>query len=128
MLISYKWSIVKVQVEKQFDGKSNVVTQAEWLCQGADTANNLTANVAGTKKFALGDTFTDYKQLTEEQVLAWCTGEETVSVKDEDETVFTITRNLKNNVEQQIATEFARQIDEKASETKLPWLTVALPA
>ena len=126
MSISYKWSIVKVQVASQLDGKSNVVTQAEWLCQGKDSANDLVADVAGVKSFSLADAFTEHGQLTEAQVLGWCTDEETISVKDEDGGVFNLTRNLKNSTEQQIAAEFARQLAEKASESKLPWVAVAL--
>jgi hypothetical protein len=122
MTISYKWSIVKLQVTPEFQGKNNVVTQAEWLCDGVDADSKLSASVAGVKALSLGNTFTAYNQLTEAEVLDWCTGEETVSVTDEDGNVNQLTRNLKVNVEQQIATEFARQLAEKALESKLPWL------
>ena len=127
MTISYKWSVVKVQIKPQFEDKVNVIIQAEWSCQGTDEANGLTASVAGIKNLALSDTFTAYEQLTEEQVLGWCTGEETISVTDEDGNVTQVTRNLKNNAEQQIAIEFARQLAEKAFESKLPWAQIAQP-
>lgn len=122
MTISYKWSIVKLQVAAQLEGKNNVVTQAEWLCDGVDAGSKLSASVAGVKALSLGNTFTAYNQLTEAEVLDWCIGEETVSITDEDGNVTEVTRNLRDNVEQQIAAEFARQLAEKALESKLPWL------
>lgn len=98
-MITYKWSIEKVKVT----GDTNIVTHAYWRCD----ANNgsLSAASAGVNELTLGDTFTAYNQLTEQQVLDWCS-------------------NIKKTVEAELADNIEKQKIEKQSEPALPWAQI----
>jgi hypothetical protein len=94
-MITYKWSIEKVVVTT-----NDAVTHVYWRCDGTDNVNS--AACAGIKELVLGDSFTPYDQLTEQQVLDWC---------------FTI----KDDAEGQVAGQIANQILKKQAEPALPW-------
>ena len=95
-MISYKWTIEKLQV-----AEDNLVVKAEWRVTA--TQDNLTASAVGTQAFVRGNSFIPYEQLTEQQVLDWCFP----TVKDEGEA--------------QVAGQIARQLAKKAAEPALPW-------
>ena len=122
MSLTFKWSVSKVGVEQQ-KGKANIVTNVDWIVQAIDSNNNLSASAAGTRNFALGSTFTAYEKLTEQQVLAWCFQPETISVTDKDNNVRTVTKNLKDEGEAQVAGQIIRQLAQAAAEPALPWVT-----
>jgi hypothetical protein len=123
MSLTYKWSVTRLQVIPQQDGKSNIVVSVDWRVTADDEANKLSASASGIKQLSLGDTFTDFNELTEQQVLAWCFEPEIIEVKDfEGNIVQTITKHLKNEGESQVTGQIERQLVQKAAEPDLPWL------
>jgi hypothetical protein len=123
MSLTYKWSVTRLQVIPQQDGKSNIVVSVDWRVTADDEANNISASASGIKQLSLGDTFTDFNELTEQQVLAWCFEPETIEIKDfEGNIAQTITKHLKNEGETQVAGQIERQLVQKAAEPDLPWL------
>ena len=109
MSITFNWSISKMQVIPVQDSKTNVVVKAEWLLRAVDDNNNAASFASGICSFSLGDTFTPYEELTEQQVLNWCFALE----------------NFKINTEAQVTEQIARQLVQKATEPALPWVQVA---
>jgi hypothetical protein len=99
-MIAYKWSIEKVKVT----GDTNVVTQVYWRCDAKD--EDLTAASAGISELTLGDTFTAYDQLTEQQVLDWCLP------------------SVQNKIETELADRVQEQLDRVKSEPALPWVKI----
>jgi hypothetical protein len=98
-MINFKWSIEKVKVT----GDTNIVTHAYWRCDAND--GDLSAASAGVNELTLGDTFTAYNQLTEQQVLDWCS-------------------SVKTTVEAQLVDSIEQQKAKKQSEPALPWLEI----
>ena len=109
MSITFNWSISKMQVIPEQDNRTNVVVKADWLVRAVDKNNNAASFASGVCSFSLGDTFTPFAELTEQQVLDWCFALE----------------NLKINTEAQVTEKIIRQINQKATEPALPWLQVA---
>ena len=97
-MIDYKWSIEKVKVT----GDTNIVTHVYWRCDAKD--EELSAASAGISKLTLGDTFTAYDQLTEQQVLDWCFP------------------NIKVKIEAELVDNIQQQLTKKQSEPTLPWI------
>jgi hypothetical protein len=123
MSITFKWSVSKIKVTQQND-KANVVTNVEWLVQGTDDVNNLAAFASGVKSLTLGDSFTPYAQLTEQQVLDWCFAPEVITWKGVDNTEQSTTRLIKEEGEAQVTGQIARQLAQKESEPALPWAQI----
>jgi len=124
MAITYKWSISKMTVAPSVNGQTDVVIYADWLCVGTDDVNNLTAAAAGTVKLGEpANPFTNYNNLQESQVLAWCFEPVTYSVTDPitNETT-TITTNLQLDTEAQVAGQLARQLAAISANPPLPWI------
>jgi hypothetical protein len=67
------WTIS--QIDRQTS--DGLVTTAHWRCTAAD--GDLSASNYGTVGFERGETFTPYKNLTQEQVLAWVQSQLNVS-------------------------------------------------
>ena len=109
MSITFNWSISKMQVIPVQDNRTNVVVKAEWLLRAVDDNNNGASFASGICSFSLGDTFTPYEELTEQQVLNWCFALE----------------NFKINTEAQVTEKIERQLAQKATEPALPWVQVA---
>jgi hypothetical protein len=125
MANTFKWSIQKLRVAPQQNDKTNVVIEADWLCVALDEEGVSQAAASGVKSFTLGDTFTPFDQLTEEQVLQWCFEPEVITLTDVDSTTTTtITKHLKDEGEAQVAGQIARQLTQKAAEPALPWANV----
>ena len=97
-MITYKWSIEKVVVTT-----NDAVTHVYWRCDGTDDVNN--AACAGIQELVLGDSFVPYAQLTEAQVLGWCS-------------------TIKDDAEAQVAGQIANQIAKKQAEPALPWAQI----
>jgi hypothetical protein len=116
MALSFKWSVTKLKVNPSLGGKANVVVNANWLVQATDNVNILSASVSGNCQFLLGDSFTAYDQLTEQQVLDWCF-EPVVTIFNDE----IITSRLKDEVESQAANLITHQVAQKAAEPALPW-------
>lgn len=107
MSITFNWSIRKMQVIPEQDSKTNVVVKADWLVRAVDKDNNASSFASGVCSFSLGETFTPFAELTEQQVLNWCFASE----------------NFKTNTEAQVIEQIARQLAQKAAEPALPWVT-----
>ena len=125
MSITFNWSISKMQVIPVQDSKTNVVVKAEWLLRAIDDNNNAASFASGICSFSLGNTFTPYEELTEQQVLNWCFAPENFSSIDSEGNQTTITKHLKTDVETQVTEQIARQLVQKATEPALPWVQVA---
>lgn len=124
MANTFKWSVQKLCVTPQQDDKTNVVIQANWLCVAVNEENIVQATPSGVKSFTLGESFTPFDQLTEEQVLGWCFAPETITETDREGNVTTTVKNLKTDTETQITNQIARQLTEKQFEPALPWLEI----
>lgn len=120
MANTFKWSVQKLRVAPQQDDKKNIVVQADWLCVAVDEGNIVQAAASGSRNFTLGDSFTPYEELKEEQVLEWCFAPETITVADRDGNATTTIKNLKEDAEAQVTGQIARQLKQKALEPALP--------
>jgi hypothetical protein len=126
MAITIKWSVTKLRVVQQND-KPNAVTTVEWMALATADVSNLVASAAGIRQLKISDSFVPYEQLTEQQVLDWCFEPEVIDVKELDDTVTTITKNLKDEVEAQLTAQIARQLAQKQIEPALPWAQGTTP-
>jgi hypothetical protein len=125
MSITFNWSITKLQVIPSQEGKTNIVTRVEWLVKAVDKDTKMASFASASRSFVLGDTFTPFEQLTEQQVLDWCFAPENFSSIDSEGNQTTITKHLKTDVEAQVTEQIARQLSKKESEPALPWVQVA---
>ena len=124
MANTFKWSVQKLRVAPQQDDKTNVVIQADWLCVAMNEENIVQAAASGIKSFILGDSFTPFDQLTEEQVLDWCFAPETITHTDKDNNVTTIVKHLKADTEAQVAGQIQRELERIQTEPALPWVKI----
>ena len=120
MANTFKWSVQKLRVAPQQDEKTNIVVQADWLCVAVDEGNIVQAAASGSRSFTLGDSFTPYEELKEEQVLEWCFAPETITETDREGNVIATVKLLKEEGEAQVAGQIARQLAKQASEPALP--------
>ena len=121
MSITFNWSISKTQVLPVQDGIANVVTKAEWFVNAVDADSNMTSSSSGTCSFSLGDTFTPFEDLTEQQVLDWCFAPKIVRQIDSQNNVVATVKHLKVDTETQLTEQIARQLTQKQTEPTLPW-------
>tara|TARA_R110002126_G_scaffold220223_1_gene365596 strand:- start:149 stop:469 length:321 start_codon:yes stop_codon:yes gene_type:complete len=98
--MTIKWTIEKLKTT----GDTNVVTHVYWRCENGQAA------CAGVCDLILGDTFTAYDQLTEQQVLGWVFTPKVTELKDADGNVVeTITRDFKAEAEAEVSALLAQQ-------------------
>ena len=124
MANTFKWSIQKLRVAPTQGDKTNAVIEADWLCVAMSEDGIVQAAASGVKSFILGDIFTPFEQLTEEQVLTWCFEPETVTETDRENNVTTIVKHLKSDAEAQVTGQIERQLTQKQSEPALPWAQI----
>lgn len=124
MAISFKWSVSKLRVIPQQGDKSNVVSVVEWLVEGIDDVNNISNSISGIRSFVVGDTFTPFEQLTEQQVLDWCFEPEVVTWIDDDNVEQSIIKLLKEKTETQVTSHIERILAQKQTEPALPWAQI----
>lgn len=116
--MEFKWPINKVTV-----AKNNLVVKVDLIVTGTD-GNNL-ASAAYTRELTRGDTFTEFSQLTEQQVLDWCFAPEvTIWTNIHNPENLPSTRLIKDEGEAEVTEQIIRQLAQKAAEPALPWLTV----
>ena len=115
--MEYKWTINKVQV-----AEDNLIVKVDLTVTGTD--GNNTASAAYVRELVRGDSFIQYEQLTEQQVLDWCFGPEMLTLPDLMGNVTTIVKHLKDEGEAQVADQIARQLAQKESEPALPWAQI----
>lgn len=113
------WSIDKLQVSPLQNKKTNVVIKAFWKCEVVDESASV--GRVGVCEFTLGDSFTAYKDLTEQQILDWCFEPKTTTEVVVGETI-TVTRQLKAETETDLEESIARQLAQKDFEPALPWI------
>jgi hypothetical protein len=112
-----KWAIEKVKVT----GDTNIVTQVYWRCEA--TQEDANASCAGVRELVLGDTFTAYDQLTEQQVLDWCFTPEKIELKDVDGNVVeTVIKDTKAIAEAEVTNLINQILLQKTAEPSLPWI------
>lgn len=75
MTATFTWTVNQMTVIPQIEGKTDVVIEAAWTCQGVQYApgSDIRANAMNTTQFTLdsGSAFTPYTDLTQDQVLGW---------------------------------------------------------
>lgn len=75
MSATITWKILQMSCYPQYEGETDVVFMAAWICEGVEVVNNNTfrTNVNNTCQITLteGTPFTPYNQLTQNQVLGW---------------------------------------------------------
>jgi hypothetical protein len=117
-----------MQVIPVHGSKTNIVTKVEWFVKAVDKENNVSASTSGIRNFSLGDTFTPFENLTEEQVLNWCFAPQLVTQTDSKSNVNSTIKHLKVDIEAQVTKQIAEQIERKlikiVTEPALPWVTI----
>ena len=109
--MAIEWTIEKLKVI----GDTNIVTQVYWRCKDGQAA------CAGVRDLVLGDTFTAYDRLTEQQVLGWVFAPKVVELQDANgDVVETVTHDIKADAESEVAAILAQQNVDPA----LPWANV----
>lgn len=104
MATQITWIVEWMQCRPQEGDLTNVVIVCGWRCNGVD--GNYAATVYGTCSFPQpGDPFTQYADLTEQQVLGWCWA----NGVDKDAT------------EANIQTQIDNQINPPIIQPPLPW-------
>jgi hypothetical protein len=121
MSLTIKWAVEKVKV-----AENNLIVKVDLMVTATDVANNLTASAAYSCDLVRGDTFTEYSQVTEQQVFDWCFAPKLVTWLDEDNVEQSKTVYLKDDGEDQVTGQINRRLAEIASQPPLPW--VAQPA
>jgi hypothetical protein len=66
----YRWKILGLRVKPQEGEFNNVVAIVHWACFGEEEDHG--AACYGTMSFSVGDSFVEFENLTQEQVLEWC--------------------------------------------------------
>jgi len=110
--MAIKWTIEKLKVT----GDTNIVTQVYWRCEDGEVA------CAGVRDLVLGDTFTAYDQLTEQQVLGWVFAPKVTELKDAaNNVVETVTQDIKAQAQVEVTTLLAIKAAQEQAEPTLPW-------
>jgi capsid protein len=115
--MQFKWSINKVTV-----AENNLIVKVDLTVTGTDGDNS--ASAAYTRNLVRGDTFTEFAQLTEQQVLDWCFAPEVTTWLDINNVEQSSARFIKNEGEEQVTGQIERQLIQKATEPTLPWATL----
>lgn len=70
-MITYTWKVGKLTTLIQSNGQQNVISKARWACHGTDGTYLYQQTGICNIAFDPNDTFVEYDQLTEAEVLAW---------------------------------------------------------
>lgn len=71
MVISYKWSVMHMDVYPTYEGFENVVYAVRWNLEGVDKTQSATVSGLHRVEFDSTAVFTPYNNLTQEQVIGW---------------------------------------------------------
>lgn len=72
-MTTFIWTITQMWAKPVEGSYTDVVVTAQWNCQAVD--GSYQTNNFGTSNFySVGNPFTPYDQLTQDQVLSWCWG------------------------------------------------------
>ena len=114
--MKFKWSIDKIEI-----AEDNLVVKIDLTVTGTDGDNS--ASAAYSRALVRGDTFTEFAQLTEQQVLDWCFAPEVTTWLDRENVEQSSTRLIKDEGEAQVTGQIERRLAQAAAEPKLPWVT-----
>lgn len=123
----FHWSVIKLNVNPALNGKTNVVVSVEWLCQAIDEISGIAVESVGVfVPSSLSETFTEYAQLTETQILEWCFATQTLIYTDPQTNLVinTVTINLKPETETELTSKLQIQLAIAATAPALPWATL----
>lgn len=111
-----KWNVEKVIVS----GGNQIITRVYWAVQGVDGED--TVSNSGWRDLAPSESFTNYVDLTEAQVLSWIWAPVTTEITDfEGNVTGTVTSLLKDDAEAQLADQIARRRAAVIATPALPW-------
>lgn len=68
---TYDWSITRMICNSQQNNESNVVIRVRWRCTGSDGTHSVTRSEFCNITYDPNDTFIEYSNLTESEVLTW---------------------------------------------------------
>lgn len=71
MAISYKWSVMHMDVYPTHERFENVVYAVRWNLEGVDKTQSATVSGLHRVEFDSTAVFTPYNNLTQEQVIGW---------------------------------------------------------
>ena len=116
MSATITWVIEWMQCYPQEDGKTDVVINAGWRCNGvqANEGTDYRGTAYGSCGFTLDPSapFTPYADLTQDQVLGWCWANGVD----------------KAATESSVQTQIDNQINPPVIQPPLPWASVPAPA
>lgn len=122
MSISFNWSITKLKIIPKLADRINVVVSADWFVQAVDNANQISASAYGNCEFVLSNSFTNYDQLTEEQILNWCFAPKTLRLVDQSDGIEKeVITHFKEDNEALVTKKIELQLAKKQTEPDLPW-------
>lgn len=103
------WAITNLQYYLQKDGHQNVVRRVEFTCTQNDVGSGMSTQLESFILPPIDDlsNFTEYENLTEEQVVLW--------VKDQ------LTNDIVVQIEQDLLDELNRKVSLGATATGVPW-------
>ena len=70
--VSYEWFIDQMLAIKNLDGHENFVSSVLWRCVGSSDEVSVTQTCQTELPILVGESFTPYENLTQDQVLSWC--------------------------------------------------------
>ena len=71
MAIEYTWNVDRLDCYPEIDGKVNVVFLVCWRAGAVDGGYSASHNGTTSIVYAAGNAFTDYADLTQDQVISW---------------------------------------------------------
>lgn len=72
MKITYTWRITELVTYPEYEGRTNVVQAVHWTLDGDDgEGHTATISQAHGVSLEISDSFTDFSELTEAQVIGW---------------------------------------------------------
>ena len=103
------WAITNLQYYLEKDGRQNVVRRVDFKCTQSDVSTGISTQFESFTLPPIDNlaTFTEYENLTEEQVISW--------VKEQ------LTDYTVNLIEQDLLDELNRKVSLGATATGMPW-------
>lgn len=103
------WAITNLQYYLEKDGRQNVVRRVDFTCTQTDFGTGMFTQLESFILPPIDDlsNFTEYQNLTEEQVILW--------IKDQ------LTNHIVLQIEQDLLDELNRKVSLGATATGMPW-------
>jgi hypothetical protein len=120
MAATFEWKVLSIACYPQLGDKTNVVFTIYWSCTGVENGYSAFVERNTRVSYKDGDTFIEYDQLTESQVLDWVWNEVVQTIKGQNGQPDTlITR--KDATETEIQDNIDKQINPPVIFNPLPW-------